>query len=95
MKYKIIIHEMLVVYRITVSFRGGCIYKSVDIIAVRVWCQDLRHWLVKSNLRQSPERLVKFFLDVLDKPRVQLEVFRYLPRCLHILRTWEGVVGTG
>ena len=39
MKYKIIIHEMLVVYCTTVSFRGGCIYKRVDVIAVRVWCQ--------------------------------------------------------
>ena len=29
---------MLVVYRTVNSVRGGCIYKRVDVIAVRVWC---------------------------------------------------------
>ena len=28
---------MLVVYRITIYFRGGFIYKHVDVIAVRVF----------------------------------------------------------
>ena len=28
------IHEMLGVHRTTISFRGGCIYKRVDVIAV-------------------------------------------------------------
>jgi hypothetical protein len=37
MKYKIIIHEILVVYRTTIYLRGGCIYSFVDVIAVRVW----------------------------------------------------------
>ena len=37
--YKItIVHEMLVVHRNASSLRGGCIYKRVDITAVRVLC---------------------------------------------------------
>ena len=38
MKYKVFIHEILVVCRITISFRGGWTYKRVVVIAVRVWC---------------------------------------------------------
>jgi spore maturation protein CgeB len=45
MKYKIIIHEMLAVYRTTITFRGGCIYRRVDVMAVRVWCQDSRWYI--------------------------------------------------
>ena len=29
----------MVFYRTTSSVRGGCIYKRVDVMAVRVWCQ--------------------------------------------------------
>ena len=28
---------MLAVYRTVSSLRGGCIYKRVDVMAVRVW----------------------------------------------------------
>ena len=39
MKYKITFsHNMLVVYRTIRSLCGGCIYKRVDVMAVRVWC---------------------------------------------------------
>ena len=31
---------MLIVYRTKRSLRVGCIYKHVDVIAVRVWCLD-------------------------------------------------------
>jgi hypothetical protein len=34
MKYKIIIHEILVVYRNIRSLYGGCIYKRVDVMTV-------------------------------------------------------------
>ena len=35
---------MLVVYRTIRSLRGGCIYKRLDVMAVRVWClhEELR-----------------------------------------------------
>ena len=29
---------MFFVYRTIGSLRGGCIYKGVDVMAVRVWC---------------------------------------------------------
>ena len=32
-----IFHKLLVVYRTVRSLRGGCIYKRVDVMAVRVW----------------------------------------------------------
>ena len=38
MKYKIaIFHKLLVVYRTISSLRGGCTYRRVDVMAVRVW----------------------------------------------------------
>jgi hypothetical protein len=37
MKYKIIFHNMLVLYLTIRSLCGGCIYKRVDVMAVRVW----------------------------------------------------------
>ena len=39
MKYKItIVHKLLVVYLTIRSLYFGCIYKRVDVMAVRVWC---------------------------------------------------------
>jgi hypothetical protein len=43
MKYKLIINEMLVAYRVIISFRGGCIYERVVGMAVRIWCL-LNRW---------------------------------------------------
>ena len=41
MTYKItIFHNMLVVYSTIRSPSGGCIYKRVDVMAVRAWCQN-------------------------------------------------------
>jgi hypothetical protein len=33
-----VFRKLLVVYRAVRSLRVGCIYKRVDVMAVRVWC---------------------------------------------------------
>ena len=54
MKYKItIVYKLLVVYRTVRSLRGGCIYKSVDVMAVRVWCLPI--YVILARYEGLPE----------------------------------------
>ena len=51
MKYKItIFHEILVVCRTVSSLRGGCIYKRVDVTAVRVWCLHFNNYILLRSI---------------------------------------------
>ena len=51
MKYKI--HKMLVVYRIIICFRGGCIYKRVDVMAVHT--HNINTYYLALQTEQYPQ----------------------------------------
>ena len=52
---------MLVVYRTIGSLRGGCMYKRVDVMAVRVWRLLLarQEWLPEDDVLTSKHVGVK------------------------------------